>query len=568
MTGSKTGRLARIRGRLESLPLPALLLVGVAIVAGTGAGGYYAYRTYDYVEHDNEFCFSCHLMQEPYELFAQSAHRGLGCKACHQPNLMERSQMGLTAVVFDPDSLSVHAAVPNDLCADCHINGDPEQWTLVAQSAGHRVHLESDDPSLSGLQCVECHSSSLHEFASVDRTCAQSGCHTDSGIQLGAMSDLAIHCAACHGFSAPVDDVAEGLAALAPDESTCLSCHAMRALVDMPDPDPHEKSCAACHNPHEQATPAEAAASCATSDCHTDPVSITAFHEGLEPAVVQDCLYCHQAHDFRVDGLNCIACHTAIMQDEPEVQRRSDVAGAVGFYGIEPTPGGAAGGVRGVSTRTVRPGASPGASLMHSWNGPLPQTLDFRHSEHPDLGCTECHDTTTSHGAVTVATITDCRSCHHRDERFAADGCARCHESAEAAGDPHAVVRTLALSTGRSATRALPFEHDAHEALDCASCHTEGLALSAAATDCASCHEDHHVTTTTCRSCHVEAPAGAHRVETAHVTCSGAGCHTEVPFEGVPRTREVCLACHQDMVDHRPERTDCAGCHALPGGDV
>ena len=279
-----------MRGRLESLPLPALMLVGVLVLVGTGVAGYYAYETYDYIEHDNEFCFSCHLMQQPYELFAQSAHRGLGCKACHQPNLLERSQMGATAVIFDPDEVSAHAAVPNDLCADCHINGDPDKWLLVAQSAGHRVHLESEDPSLDGLQCVECHASSLHEFAAVDRTCAQSGCHTDSAIQLGAMSDLTIHCAACHGFSAPVETAEEGLAALAPDESTCLSCHAMRVLVELPNPDPHEASCASCHNPHEQQTPEEAVASCATADCHSEPVSITAFHEGLEPAVLQDCL--------------------------------------------------------------------------------------------------------------------------------------------------------------------------------------------------------------------------------------------------------------------------------------
>ncbi len=563
-----------MRGRLESLPLPALMLVGVLVLVGTGVAGYYAYETYDYIEHDNEFCFSCHLMQQPYELFAQSAHRGLGCKACHQPNLLERSQMGATAVIFDPDEVSAHAAVPNDLCADCHINGDPDKWLLVAQSAGHRVHLESEDPSLDGLQCVECHASSLHEFAAVDRTCAQSGCHTDSAIQLGAMSDLTIHCAACHGFSAPVETAEEGLAALAPDESTCLSCHAMRVLVELPNPDPHEASCASCHNPHEQQTPEEAVASCATADCHSEPVSITAFHEGLEPAVLQDCLYCHQAHDFSIDGSNCLACHTGIMEDLPAAQRMSLDAGSptprqmsldagsstprrTSLDAGSPSPRGAA----------SRLAAAPGVSALHSWEGPLPQTLDFRHSQHPDLSCTECHESTASHGQVTVTTIRDCRSCHHQDERFLADGCASCHADAAGFSDPHALIRTLALSTGATAPRTLPFDHTPHVDVACAQCHTDGLELSATNVDCASCHEEHHEVTTDCRSCHAQPPATAHSVETAHVTCSGAGCHTEVPFAGVPRSREVCLGCHQDMGDHRPERPDCAGCHALPGGD-
>ncbi len=556
--------IAGIGGRLRSLPLPALLaLVGFAVVA-SGAGGYYAYQAYDYVQHDNEFCFSCHLMQEPYELFAQSAHRGLGCKACHQPNIIDRSTMGITAVVVDPDTISAHSEVPNDLCADCHINGDPERWQQVAASAGHRVHLESTDTTLQGLQCVECHSSSLHQFTAVDETCAQSGCHTDSGVQLGAMSDLTIHCAACHGFSAPSPDVESALTSIAPDEDTCLSCHAMRVLVEMPDDDPHERACASCHNPHEQATPEEAAASCATGACHTDPVSLTPFHEGLTDDVAADCLYCHQAHDFHVDGSNCTACHQDILQDDPAVRRSAA------------TPHASTAAVRvaaaAVDARTLAPGtgvmhAAAPTDAFHSWGYPLSQpapvqTLDFRHSEHASVECADCHESTQAHGTITVTTVTDCRSCHHTDRTVSADGCAACHERAEASAEPYAVRTSFALSTGAERSRALPFEHAPHESLDCAQCHTEGLELSAAAADCASCHEEHHVPETTCRSCHVEAPEGSHVIETAHVTCSGAGCHQDGPFEAPPRNREVCLVCHQDQVDHRPDG-DCAECHAL-----
>ncbi|MDX1492573.1 MAG: NapC/NirT family cytochrome c [Longimicrobiales bacterium] len=597
------GWLGWIGGRLESLPLYVLLVIGALIVVGTGTGGYYAYKTYDYIEHDNEFCFSCHLMQEPYELFAQSAHRGLGCKACHQPNMIERSSMGVTAIVENPDSISVHSNVPNDLCADCHIRGDPERWTLIANSAGHKVHLESQDSTLQGLQCVECHSSSLHQFAAADETCAQSGCHTDSGIELGAMSNLVIHCAACHEFSAPVPDVdqAGALAALAPDQDTCLSCHAMRQLVAMPDPDPHENACAACHNPHEQSTPAEAAQTCASSDCHTEPVDLSPFHQGLEEAVIADCMYCHQAHDFDIDGENCLACHTRIMDDDPSVSGPlASTSGSTAHpvMGRRVPSGPPSPGVRmivaeyvasGMTTqsrvsglvhsqasapplpsgpRSPEPDAptlEPGVGLLHSWGYPVQQlqeTPEFLHSEHPSVDCAECHESVEVHGRVTVTTVADCRSCHHTGQRVRPGGCAECHQESGSMRDPYALTRTMAFSTGLTVDRSLPFDHDAHPDLDCATCHSAGLALSASAVDCASCHEDHHEPEANCMSCHLTTGEEAHVIETAHVTCSGSGCHAETPFEGLPRTNAVCLVCHQDMVDHRPEG-ECAECHAL-----
>ncbi len=549
-------------GRLRSLPLPAFLgLVGLVAVA-SGAGGYYAYRTYDYIEHDNEFCFSCHLMQDPYELFAQSAHRGLGCKACHQPTLMERSMMGVTGIVVDPDTISAHARVPNELCADCHINGDPEKWVLVASSAGHRVHFESEDSTLAGLQCVECHQSSLHQFAAADETCAQSGCHTDSDVQLGAMSDLTMHCAACHGFSAPTEDFEAASAAISPDRDTCFSCHAMRVLAEMPENDPHEASCGSCHNPHEQSTPAEAVASCASAGCHDDPESLTPFHEGLDPSIAVDCLYCHQAHDFEIDGSDCTACHQGILDDDPTATPLGGGGAPHGdAVGAASTPG-----VEGSLSAAARFAAYVHlAESGDGWRHPTSraQEVTFRHSEHPSVECTACHATTERHGALTVTTVGDCRSCHHTDEADAAEGCATCHIEADSSGDPHAVVRTLALTTGASRSRSLPFEHAPHEGEDCSTCHTEGLALSAADVDCTSCHDEHHEPDVTCRSCHAGAPEGSHAIETAHVTCSGAGCHQDVPFQGLPRTNDVCLVCHQDQVDHRPDGL-CSECHALP----
>lgn len=532
------------RGRLEKLPLFVLLIIGLVVVVLTGSGGYAAYQAYDYVEHDNEFCFSCHLMQEPFEAFAQSAHRGLGCKACHQPSLVERSQMGVTGIVLNPDSLTVHAEVPNDLCASCHIEGDPERWRVVAASAGHRVHLESDDPALDGLQCVECHSSGIHQFTAVDETCAQSGCHTESTVQLGAMSDLTLHCVACHTFVEPTEDVVAAEAVLSPDASSCFACHAMREIATMPTPDPHEGSCGSCHNPHEQEDAGEAAGSCASVGCHQNPTDLTPHHAGLSTEVVTDCVSCHVAHDFALDGNDCMACHGDVFDD---VGALGEAVGLEGALGLDDGGG------------------------LDSWGYPLPQEAGFSHGEHRDVSCLSCHDSSERHGAVLATSPEDCRSCHHEGAPpagaeavdFDPTDCRLCHDSGPHERGVLEVVRALSLSVGEVPARSLSFEHEAHADASCVQCHEEGPLRSAETVDCVACHVEHHEPTTDCMACHVAEAGGLHRVETAHVTCSGAGCHEAPPFESVPRERTVCLGCHQDMVDHEPGG-DCVVCHALP----
>ncbi len=120
--------------RIFALPTAWLAALFVVVIFGGAAASIAAYRTYDWVEHDNDFCLSCHLMVEPYELFAESEHRDLGCKSCHMPTFVERSSMGLAQFIDNPDSIRVHAHVPDEKCVSCHVEGDPEQWTVIANS--------------------------------------------------------------------------------------------------------------------------------------------------------------------------------------------------------------------------------------------------------------------------------------------------------------------------------------------------------------------------------------------------------------------------------------------------
>lgn len=210
-------------------------------------------------------------------------------------------------------------------------------------------------------------------------------------------------------------------------------------------------------------------------------------------------------------------------------------------------------------------GGAPAAQAAGSdvrW-APAQQIPDFSHSNHTSVECQSCHTSLETHGELSVTTITDCRSCHHTAP--VSTDCSSCHTGADAPDGTFRRTQSVVFSVGTSdPSRVMSFPHARHDDLDCSTCHTEGLTLDPPPDlDCSSCHEDHHTANATCASCHRQAPASAHPAEQAHITCSGSGCHTDVPFASLPRTRAFCLGCHQDQVDHEPGGT-CVDCHALP----
>ncbi len=208
----------------------ALVAAFTVIVAVMSVGGY---KGYMYVEHDNEFCTSCHLMSDAFNRFQRSAHSRIECHDCHKSTRLDQAYQ-LYATIFErPTEVNRHARVPNEVCGACHVRGDPQRWRQVAATVGHRVHLESRDSSLRDLQCVTCHSVGVHEFASADRTCGQAGCHTNTRIHLGQMGAVEMHCTTCHAFMAE----ARGLALdslgrpMTPQAAECLQCHQMRLRI-------------------------------------------------------------------------------------------------------------------------------------------------------------------------------------------------------------------------------------------------------------------------------------------------------------------------------------------------
>jgi hypothetical protein len=183
-------------------------------------------------------------------------------------------------------------------------------------------------------------------------------------------------------------------------------------------------------------------------------------------------------------------------------------------------------------------------------------TATFSHARHRTLDCQSCHSGERAHGALTISTLRDCQSCHHAAERTAA-GCERCHRRGGPA-QSYKITETASMSVRVSSpTRELSFSHSAHTKVACSQCHTTPVTLDANRA-CATCHTGHHTPERNCLSCHAS-PQRAH-TRVVHQGCAGSGCHTDAATLALASTRNVCLVCHQNQVNHKPGR-ECAACH-------
>jgi len=564
----------------------ALLLVGGTI------GGLAGYQVYDFVEHDNRFCTGCHVMAEAYVAFEESAHAELGCKDCHAQPRTESARQLYLWVLDRPEEVGPHSPVADAFCTSCHIEGDAENWPQIAASLGHRVHFESDDPDLGYLMCVTCHGVSVHEFTPADATCGE--CHAaESEIRLGRMAaETELHCVACHDFlgedPAFLPGAPEGMALL-PDRAQCQACHAMAGLLEAAelDGDPHGAVCGACHNPHTQDAPAQAVETC--MGCHEDAESVTIFHTGTHAPVLPDCMACHSAHSWSVQGTDCLSCHETVMEERVEQTFQDGGSGgsgtyAHGFAGGYVASSSASTGWEGWGSSIFAEPARPWALLAtHRSEGPqaeentragvdasTPSASDtlpppprasrpFLHREHEGVSCAECHGTAVEHGVVTVRTARDCAACHHDPGR--PYECQDCHAASGLIG-PWGIAAPMNLTVwDEPRSRDLPFDHQAHEGIACQDCHTGPVMLAVEIT-CASCHEDHHLPAADCTRCHSPAEPGVHGLE-VHLTCTSSGCHAGTAGERPALTRSLCLACHADQRDHEPG-LDCQNCHMIP----
>lgn len=532
-------RRERLRAWIGSQSRGGKIALGTAAALVLLTAATFGAVSWNYMQHDNDFCSGCHVMAPSFGRFQTSEHKDLSCHDCHQQSLYASARQLYLWVLDRPEEIGPHAKVPTERCAECHIQEQPDSvWQRISATAGHRIHLESDSAALRDVQCVTCHGVTVHAFAPADSTCGQSGCHSRTEMRLAGMrGQTALHCTLCHQFTAPVSeqtalDTSRSL--LVPRETQCLGCHEMRQqLADFdPEAEPHDAVCGTCHNPHEQESPEAAFETCATSGCHARADTITPFHRGLRAGVLENCAQCHEAHTWHVESDQCLTCHRGILEDRPQTRSR---AGA-----------------------SIDAPSAPFGFVMRLVQATQPTpNLDISHRVHREVECTACHRSGERHGQLILRTERDCQSCHHSPER--ASSCAQCHQESELR-TPHELPVRFAVSVRREAqTRDVPFRHSWHTDVQCTTCHGEPLTL-AVTRDCASCHQEHHVADAECRLCH--APVKSDHTRQAHLGCAGSGCHSTREPVSLQETRNVCLTCHGDMVNHRPGR-ECAVCHEV-----
>ena len=548
-------------------PIGVALVTSVCVVAFASLG-MFAHDTAASAQADSAFCGTCHALDGANELLAASGHEDLNCVDCHEPAPGERGQRVLAGLVGA--HLAGGEGSTARACEACHLEAPDGPATAIADRAVHQVHLGSDRAELAALSCASCHEPNVHDFTPTDEGCVAAGCHQDQTIDLGGMAHAELACGDCHEGDEPFPDTSPDSAStlLRPDAEQCLGCHEMREITPVPEHDPHEGACSACHLPHEHTSAEDAARTCATVGCHDRLADLSPTHQGLDAGVAADCVSCHAAHDVAVEGDDCRSCHLDIFTTaQSPRERRPALASPFLHVAAARPPLAVSFAARPVAGPKDAPPVARPDRGPHDTVDPAVASPDdedrFRHRDHRTVECTDCHQGAdgTAHGRLTVMTAADCRSCHHRSP--VADDCTRCHAGVPSAGRLHSREIEVDLTVWDAPrNRRFVFDHQDHETEACASCHTEDLTLLSSGTDCASCHTEHHEPTTNCAACHAVAPPDAHPIE-VHIGCTGAGCHTDPPIGPEPRTRSLCLGCHQELTDHRPGR-DCVECHRLP----
>ncbi|HEX8725891.1 MAG TPA: hypothetical protein VF737_10940 [Gemmatimonadaceae bacterium] len=180
------------------------------------------------------------------------------------------------------------------------------------------------------------------------------------------------------------------------------------------------------------------------------------------------------------------------------------------------------------------------------------------HSMHANIACTSCHAPVPVTGPVPKSE--QCAACHHATTQTYA--CTACHDSTSHGALDLTVTWQLSVWPAPR-QREVHFDHAWHTSQACTNCHTNRPAM-VPTRECGSCHE-HHDGKADCRICHRSPPPGVHTVA-AHAGCAGSGCHQSPPVRVATLSRNECLLCHADRVNHEPGRM-CAECHMLqPGG--
>ncbi|MFQ6087586.1 MAG: hypothetical protein ACE5K0_01610, partial [Candidatus Methanofastidiosia archaeon] len=249
---------------------------------------------YQYVFQDPKFCNTCHLMNDPWEIWQESEHNKVTCHRCHEQSLAEDIKSMVYYIFFRPEMVMRESIVKNEKCEQCHVNRNL-QWIQIAETVGHKVHYVENE-----INCVDCHSISLHELTPPEDICMK--CHRDTVMDIPGMGSL--HCTTCHNYLSTEEE------SLEPDRKDCLTCHEKMVKAVGPFPKglaPMKYVCSNCHIPHKSKAPVKCTL------CHD--VSERGYHS---ITAHKTCVYCHKPHTWIVEGrVTCEACHVDRQDHNP-----------------------------------------------------------------------------------------------------------------------------------------------------------------------------------------------------------------------------------------------------------
>ena len=123
----------RAKSRGWKLGFAAML---VLVLSGAGFAGA---KTWNFMMHDNAFCTGCHVMETPFRKFTAGEHSDLSCHDCHRQGMLASARQVYQWVAERPERIGSHAAVPNAVCAECHIQRDADSsWKRIWRRLGMR----------------------------------------------------------------------------------------------------------------------------------------------------------------------------------------------------------------------------------------------------------------------------------------------------------------------------------------------------------------------------------------------------------------------------------------------
>ena len=245
-----------------------------------------SYLIYDYTQHNPKFCTTCHLMNDAYDTWDQSAMHDLDCHKCHETDMVESMGHVVEVLFKDPQTVTKITEIDNELCIKCHASNNYE-WIQIASTAGHKIHFFENQKS---PNCINCHGLNLHVFKPPEEICLE--CHIKETWM--NTSEIRIHCVECHEFSTR---------SLFPESEDCINCHDFVRVQTLMADLRHqivevEIYCMSCHKPHTLDTYEDCTV------CHiSGPMGLHNIYGH------QSCALCHSPHSQSSLRGTCLTCH-------------------------------------------------------------------------------------------------------------------------------------------------------------------------------------------------------------------------------------------------------------------